>query len=340
LKEPMFPALQRVRKFSSGLVVTNVLGEAPYMYGRQLLWPILRARAESGARPSPLAEVFRPWFEYLIGCASLDDGANLSDGRNRLADLVVAPEFIDCTPFNVIQNGGSMYLIDKEWLADRPAALGWIVTRGVMWSLTVGVPVANQLQPLAQVVKELCASVGLLVATEEIQQWTQEEAEFQTNVTGRQCEPLSVQLRSGGLRRIQDEIDHPGGNSMSFEEERRQLGMQLEDAQAKISGLAAETEDLTAALQRSKEEAEYTRSELENRSVEFATRLEQAWKEKAVALVGLEQAEGRAAGIDAELRMVRSRFAGVLNSRSWRVTQPMRSFREMLRRISNRQPNF
>jgi SAM-dependent methyltransferase len=258
-KEAMFQVSQRVRRFSSGLVVRNVPGETPYMYGRQVLWPILKSRAESGTRLPPLAELFRPWFEYLLRLASVEFGANVSNCGRRLADIVVPFELFDCTPFNVIENDGSLYLIDKEWSADRPVALGWIVTRGVMWSLAVGVPVADRLQPLAEVINELCASVGLLVTTADIQQWTEEEATFQTDVTGRHSSPLSVLLSSGGLRRIQAGIDHPSESSTSWEEERRQLRTQLEDARAKIAALTAEARAQNAALQRATQEREYSR---------------------------------------------------------------------------------
>ena len=390
-KEPMFPALQRVRTFASGLTLTNILGETPYIYGRQLLWPILRARAESRSRPSPVAELFRPWFEYLMGFASLAEGANGAERGNRLADLRVEFKFFDCTPFNVIQNDGSLYLIDREWTADRSAALGWVVTRGVLWSLAAGVPAADRLQPLAQVVEELCASVGLLVTTEEIQQWMQEEADFQTSVTGRTIQPFSVLISSGGLRRIQDEVDHLGESLKSSGEEREslrwqleearlkisaltaempeenavsqsarrnaesarihpdgisrnlvqsedgglQLALQLEAARVRISELTAEKHELAAALQRSRKDTDYAQGELENRSVEFAVRLEQAWKERADALMRLEKSEGR------EISAMRVELAAshsermLLAAESIRITNERNELCAEVRRITD-----
>src|SRR5271157_35572 len=92
-KEAMFPNLQRVAKLRSGLTLRNVTGESPYISGRQLLWSILRARAGSRAIASPLAEVFRPWLEYLLGFASLRGSVSVSNPGNRLADLALPSEF-------------------------------------------------------------------------------------------------------------------------------------------------------------------------------------------------------------------------------------------------------
>ena len=261
-----------------------------------------------------MADVFMPWFEYLLGFASLRGSASVSDPGNRLADFVLSPEFIDCTPFNLIDAEGTLHLIDKEWTADRPVALGWVVTRGVMYCLMAGVPSASWSQSLGETVQELCAKVGLIVTTQEVQDWASEEADFQSLLTGKQCPPLSVEISSSGLRRIQDEVDYLSDRTRLYQEEiarmqqqseteRRGMLSQLHEAHVNLSALRTGTRELSDALQRARKDAVDVQSESAARLAEARVRLD----------------------------YVQGQFENLVTSRSWKVTQPMRSFIETVR---------
>lgn len=350
-KEGMWPSFPRTRTSDSGLVLTNIAVETSYVQGRQLLWSLLRARALPATRQPAQADLFRPWFEYLLGLASLASMDAGPEQSTRLSDLLLSPEFIDCTPFNLIQNGGSLYLIDKEWTADRPVPLGWIVTRGVLYCLSSGVPSGSSEQTLRYVVEELCRSARLLVSAEEIQRWLQEEADFQALVTGKDCQPVSLELSSGGLRRIQDEVGSLSEAIGSYESERQQTRSQVEHAQLQLSELVAAGQQLQARLQQSMlqhqqalarltealgeisvltadrealegrnaallaalGEAEQGQAELDRRASEYATHLDRARAEAAVVAAQTKRLEAEHQQLGQQLEQLQHKHAHVLD---------------------------
>jgi hypothetical protein len=119
---------------------------------------------------------------------------------------VLPRDFVDCTPFNLLDVGKELVAIDCEWHSDRDPALGWVVTRGVQYSLSAGVPSLNRLQSITEVIEALCDRVGLCVSAPQIQDWLDEESDFQVAVTGRKYVRMTGSITSSGLRSFVNEI--------------------------------------------------------------------------------------------------------------------------------------
>ena len=204
-KELLLPDSNPRRIVVGNLTITEVLRECEYVPGRQLLWRLLKARSASG-EVSAVVEALRPWMEFLLRHTINPIVGEVSGQSLVLESLLLPADFMDCTPFNLLEDGGELVAIDLEWLCDAPVPLGWVVTRGVLWCLAVGVPIANQVQSITEVIESLCNRSGILVAPTDIQRWVALEVEFQEAVTGRAFEGLSTATTSSGLRPYSSEI--------------------------------------------------------------------------------------------------------------------------------------
>ncbi len=187
--------------------ISNHLVDSCYQPGRQIIWRLLRARARSGEL-DPVVEALQPWMEFLLQHARVATGhiADFKGQTHSLTSHTLPGDFLDCTPFNLLQSGDGLASIDTEWRADRDVPLGWVVTRGVLWSLTAGMPVADHLQSATAVIDALCRKYGFSIPDSDLQVWLQWEAEFQTAATGRPHYRLSPDKTSSGMRSFVTEI--------------------------------------------------------------------------------------------------------------------------------------
>lgn len=204
VKEPVFPDLSRNRQSQDGFNVINVPSVSIYHPGRQLLWRLLSVRANKGTLDQVISEL-RPWVIYLLQFA-VTDGSRESfvigaNERTSLRHWFVPGTYLDCAPFNLIESTQGLIFIDNEWQADRDVPLGWVITRGVLHSLRVGLAPGNSIKSDADVVQGLCMSVGLSTTEAEIASWYYMEERFQSLVTGREIKKevsiLQTQPTSG-----------------------------------------------------------------------------------------------------------------------------------------------
>lgn len=187
VKEPVFPDLVRRKELSSDLAISNHPGELPYFRGRQLFWKLLASRARGETLEAYVVNL-RPWLDYLLRFAYLEgDGTDCSmlspDERRELKRWLIPGSFLDCIPFNLIETEQGLVFIDDEWQANRPVELGWVITRGILWSLCVGVTVGTAFS-VSEVTQQLCRTAGLTVSEEDILKWGNKEEEFQSLVNG------------------------------------------------------------------------------------------------------------------------------------------------------------
>ena len=207
LKEHLVPWDGDRSIVTESMTISNRLVESAYQPGRQIIWRLLRARARSGEL-EPAVEALRPWMEFLLRHTRVATGdiADFAGQPPSLASYALPGDFLDCTPFNLLESGEELASIDFEWCADRDVSLGWVVTRGVLWSLTSGMPSADHLQSATVVIEALCEKFGLTVSESDLQVWLQQEAGFQTMATGRPHYGLTTDKTSSGMRSIVSEI--------------------------------------------------------------------------------------------------------------------------------------
>lgn len=187
VKEPIFPDKPRQRQSQDGLNILNVPNVSTYYSGRLLLWRLLAVRANKGTLGQVVAEL-RPWVSYLFQFAR-SEGADKphaigENEHDNLNNWVISGNYLDCIPFNLIESGQGLVFIDDEWRTDRDLPLGWVITRGVLYTLTVGLAPENPVKKVFDVVRELCRAVHLSTTEAEVTGWIDMEARLQSLVTG------------------------------------------------------------------------------------------------------------------------------------------------------------
>ena len=300
------------------MTILNRAVESAYQPGRQTVWRLLRARAGSGEL-EPVVKALQPWMEFLlrharVASAHIDD---LATQPPTLASYVLPGDFLDCTPFNLLESGEGFASIDLEWCADRDVPLGWVVARGVLWSLTSGMSSSDRLQSSALVVEALFKNVGLVVSELDLQVWLQKEAEFQTVATGRPHYRLTMDKTSSGIRSIVSQI-------ASLQEGVAAREDQIVSKDAQIVGLtgtvAARDEQVAArdeqVAARDKwiaalnDEVAAQKKQIAELDQEVVKRREQA-----------DQNQAHMAALEQSLSIARTN----LSSLSWKITKPLRS---------------
>ena len=190
-----------------GTTITHRMDGSTYRPGRQLLWRLLKARARSGDLTA-VVEALRPWMDFLLQHARVPGAysADVSGGSDNLAAYKLPGNFLDCTPFNVLDAGNELFPIDLEWQSDREVSLGWVLVRGVLYALLSGIPSVSKLQSNAEVIQSLARQYGMLVSDDEIQAWMKQEECFQREVSDGPIGLPTIELTSRGLQLWVSEI--------------------------------------------------------------------------------------------------------------------------------------
>ena len=297
VKEPLTAVAERKVTVKNYGVLTNLVGRSAYLPGRQLLWRILSARA-AGGRPQEIADAFSPWFELLLRYAtSSADGetGGASSHPARLADLELDGKYLDLTPFNVIENDDGLALIDEEWKLDARISAGWVVTRGVMHSLMAGLPSANPLKSITELIQLLCSKFALTASDADVERWLQEEADFQSAASGYPVATFSPYVTSGPLIRIVPKLS-------SLLQNAADLTAEVASLRQTIASLEARAAQADAAS------ARVTQAEAARAEIEQARRMEAARAEEAAA----------------QAAFFRGELEQAISSRSWKITRPIR----------------
>jgi GT2 family glycosyltransferase/glycosyltransferase involved in cell wall biosynthesis/SAM-dependent methyltransferase len=187
--------------------VEHHIGKNEYIAGYQLLWDVIKERAK-GSNPSEIAHSLSPWFKFLLSLSK--PGPSPCPEKNskklELKDFLISGKFVDCAPFNVILNKFGLKVIDQEWEILGEIELGWVVTRGVLFSLQVGLSSSNLTGNIEEIIKELCSISEILFSKNKINDWIKKEVLFQSLITGRKWEPPSLPFINNGLINVLDEI--------------------------------------------------------------------------------------------------------------------------------------
>jgi GT2 family glycosyltransferase/SAM-dependent methyltransferase len=251
LKEPLTSSPSGSRAVDESLAITHQVSESVYRPGRQLLWNLLRARAGGGDVES-IVQALRPWMEFLLEHARVSPAqvADVPEELPKLSSYVLAGDFLDCTPFNLLNIDGKLVPIDDEWQSENDISLGWVITRGVLWSMPSGMSVGNFVPSILELVEALCTSFDLAVSEADLETWLSQEAGFQKLVTGYPCEPLTTARTSRGLRPFLSEISSLKQTVADRELDIANLrAMLVELDRLKNVELAKRTEQLNSVLQ-------------------------------------------------------------------------------------------
>src|ERR1019366_2812985 len=263
LKEPLTSSARGSRRtVDESLAITHQVSGSVYRPGRQLLWNLLRARAERGD-VEPIVQALRPWMEFLLQHARVPPAqvADVSEEPPKLSSYVLAGEFLDCTPFNLLNIDGELVPIDDEWQSENDISLGWVVTRGVLWSMPSGMSSGSLVPSILELIEALCGSFDLAVSEADLETWLGQGADFQKLVTGYPCEPLSTGRTFRGMRPFVGEISS--------------LKQTVSSLQQTVAAREVDVANLRAMLGERETELDQLKARASSSSAELAKRTEQ-----------------------------------------------------------------
>ncbi|MFK7964482.1 MAG: cyclopropane-fatty-acyl-phospholipid synthase family protein [Burkholderiaceae bacterium] len=158
----------------NGWQVSQQTGAEAYSQGSLLSWPLLHARADDQPL-STVVKTLEPWLAFLLRHANGDP--------TEISSCSLPAQFIDCTPFNLIQTANGLVYIDQEWRLDRDVPLAWVLCRGVANALGKGVVPSHAALSIGQVVQALAMSRQIAIENDQIDAWLELENDFQQALT-------------------------------------------------------------------------------------------------------------------------------------------------------------
>lgn len=186
--------------------VALATGDSRHFPGRQMAWRTLWAHAADGSLPA-IVQSLRPWCETLLASARVEvsplmaalsagaggaaaDQLAIVEGRGKPVRMLSLPgHAADLVPFNIlVDESGRQQVIDQEWVVSCPVPAGWVVTRGVMHALMVGIVPRDALGSVPRVIIALLDSCGYYATPEDIDLWFQVEEAFLKAVSARRVE--------------------------------------------------------------------------------------------------------------------------------------------------------
>jgi len=161
----------------NNVVVTHTTEVGTYFIGSNLANRFLRARAES-ASMDRLVAALSPWFAMILERADPHWDSD-QNGRKRLESARISGNYLDLTPFNLIEDDERLHIIDQEWLSEDLIPLGWLAVRGITYTLGLGLAGNGILPTTDQVLSALSASFHIDVQSASTNLWIDQEIEFQ-----------------------------------------------------------------------------------------------------------------------------------------------------------------
>ncbi len=305
MKKLLTPSADSPHQLNENLTITHNVSDSTYRPGRQELWRLLRAKAVNGDLES-IVQALRPWMEFLlqrarIAAAPTDD---VLEKPRKLASYVLAGYLMDCTPFNLLSIGTELVPIDVEWQSVDYISLGWVITRGILWSMSAGMASGRASLSLMDTVRGLCNSFDLEVRETDVESWLDLEEDFQELVTGLPCEPLTKVRTFGGMVPFVSEISNL----------KQRLGQRAEQVLELEQAIAARDADITNLRSMVSDRDEYIANLILER--------DKLGKE-------LSQLQAQDSSLKIELTQRTEELSSILQSRTWRLTAPLRAIREL-----------
>ncbi len=220
--DPALPLTQRLEERSA-------LHESARALSSRMLAALRRG---SGGADAFAAEL-RTWLAFL-----------LKHGATGNGESSLRPEFLDCIPDNLLEDGrGRWHYVDREWAWSEPVPLGWVLFRGLLslWRTHAPWIAGDAFERGASFADFHRQCLALLGATEPhgaAAEWSRREALLQ-RIVADGCLPAS-----GGAGAI--EIGEMLGSDLDFGREARE---DLDRRAARLARTVAEADMLGAALE-------------------------------------------------------------------------------------------
>jgi GT2 family glycosyltransferase/SAM-dependent methyltransferase/glycosyltransferase involved in cell wall biosynthesis len=166
--------------------ISHHLGIAPYISGRLLAWPVLKAKLLPGKLQPDLekglASAFLFFAQELIGRSHPAPGTD----PGLMESWQTSGKHIDFTPFNLVGNKEGVFPIDEEWSVAGDIPVGWILLRAIVQTMATGTGKA-ELEDISihQLFVALAGLLELKVTQENIESWLGLESMFLSMATGR-----------------------------------------------------------------------------------------------------------------------------------------------------------
>jgi GT2 family glycosyltransferase/SAM-dependent methyltransferase len=298
-----------------GLTITHEVADSIYRPGRQLLWNVLRARA-ANADVAGSVRALRPWMEFLLRHSRVlsPPVADVTERRPKLTSYALPGDFLDCTPFNLLEIDGEFIPIDAEWRSEADVSLGWVVTRGLLWAMPFGMSWGDPSPSILDLVQELCDSFELAVSAADVEIWLAQEEKLQRFVTGHPGEPLTIERRFRGLQSFLGEVS-------SLKQTVAQREEQISSLQQTIAAREGDINDLRDALvdrENNLEQAAIEQERLQQNIHQLNSHIHQLDSH-------VHQLDSRIDSLSADLTKRTEQLNSVLRSRTWKLTAPLRA---------------
>jgi SAM-dependent methyltransferase len=180
-KERFYPERAARQRFANGAILENIAIGTDYVHGPLALMALMDARARGGDLAAIVAAL-QSWFDFLL------EHAKPGAGRD-LAGFTLPGDFLDATPFNLVETHNGLARIDIEWRIDREIPLGWVATRSIVHALWGIAGFESARVTVAEVVGALCERHRLTVTREEVAGWIERENELQELSSGAALPP-------------------------------------------------------------------------------------------------------------------------------------------------------
>ncbi len=157
---------------AEGTVSRQELRDERFLRGRLWANELCGRLDQPGWTFQTIRDWFQPYFEFLA--------------RNAEGGRLLPPDFLDCTPFNIIRRAnGAFEPFDLEWIAPQPVPMDLVLVRGLLYTFNATVSTAAPGEPLdlhiVNLSLRLLETVGLPVCRErleEIFQWEEQQQKF------------------------------------------------------------------------------------------------------------------------------------------------------------------
>ncbi len=295
-----------------GTKITNRLVESEYLPGRQVLWDLLKARASKGGVDS-IAQALLPWADYLLRQARIP-ATQLGGARPQLAAYVLPGEFLDCTPFNLLDVGDKLLPIDLEWQSDGDLELGWVLTRGVTYSMRSGGPSPNHVRSITEVIEAICDRVGISISEAEVEGWLEKESAFQSSITGNPYIPMTAEVTFSGLQSFMSAIAVAHDTLAAREGQIASLYAAADQRSQEVASLATERDRLVRAEADLRIERDVALAAKEDIATTLTSRIEKILDEKAALQTLIEKILDEKAALQGEASKLQALYDQALAS--------------------------
>lgn len=276
---------------ASGADLGHQLGTAPYVPGRLLAWPMLKAKLQANPEQE-LITAYLPYAHHLLSNSRPLPGQD----PLLLANWETDGRHIDLTPFNLVQDGEKITAIDEEWALAQAIPAGWVLLRAIIQTSGLGVGRKELARTTVEgLLNGIATQLGLRVERPHIEAWLAREADFLLQATGRR-------------------LRQPEAGTPLLELSANRL-VDLDDLQSAGSGTAATAAEVS---EQARLDAQYrqwlARRSFVSADAEIIGRSIAAWKNRPVFQILIRLGDGQQALLADTFESLNHQFYG-----NWRV---------------------